>query len=259
MKKGVISLLLLGIVAVLLLLGIFIFGPWDLPGFGQLSQRQQGQESLAAEGFWPPPGDSDQDGFTDVVEKWIKTDVADNCADDADDAAWPPDINNDKKVTQADIDVFGPHMGSSLGRKNYDKRFDLDANKVINVTDILKLSPYMNASCPFHFLKATPSVQSVAFNWTPALEARNGIRVFDMTNTNQTNCDFNGLASWGFLVDAPDAGSTSYTWKTNPAPISGHKYCSAIGDGQFYNSRFVEFSIPPPPPPPPPPSSSPTP
>src|SRR3990167_2391307 len=60
MKNGIISLLLLGIVAVLLLLGIFIFGPWELSGFGQLSQRQGEQAASAAEIAFPGPDDADK-------------------------------------------------------------------------------------------------------------------------------------------------------------------------------------------------------
>ena len=77
-KNGIVSLLLLGIVAVLLLLGIFIFGPWELPGFGQLSQRQVDQAISAATVPTIPPGDSDSDGFSDEVEKWIKRDPSEN-------------------------------------------------------------------------------------------------------------------------------------------------------------------------------------
>ena len=324
MKKGIISLLLLGIVAVLLLLGLTVFGPWELPGLGQLSLRQQAQQSQAAgvcpddgdwgintgntfnpsglviktqwidgallnnidftlasvdtdgsgkdvagysiwqmdsstynvvqrvqslsnktgsvfycgaslsdtypgfavfgfgstrsngnrwvlvdqevinpsgtlypdpeefrisnlsppageSGYWtadlagwdtgfrvtagrttritltfiplptptssPTPGDTDHDGFTDAVEKWIKTDPADNCADNLTDAAWPPDINNDKKVDQADADAFKPYMLSSYGQTKFNHRFDLNADKKINVGDVLQLRPYMGTSC----------------------------------------------------------------------------------------------------------------
>src|SRR3990167_10290977 len=161
MKNGIISLLLLGIVAVLLLLGIFIFGPWELSGFGQLSQRQGEQAASAAEIAFPGPDDADKDGFTDIIEKWIKTDPADNCADDARDAAWPPDLNNDKKVDKADTDAFKPYFFSKVGETKFNPRFDLNADKTINIMDINILKPYFGASCPFHFLKATPSGSKV--------------------------------------------------------------------------------------------------
>jgi len=254
-------LLLLGIVAVLLLLGMTIFGPWELPGFGQLSQRQEGQEASAAEIAFPGPDDADKDGFTDSVEKWIKTDPADNCADDANDAAWPPDINNDKKVNQADIDAFKPHMLKRVNDSN--RRFDLNADKKINVVDVLTLSPFMGASCPFYFLKATPGVQSVTFNWTPALETPNTIKVVDLTAYGKTESDCVQEAVKGLgktIIPGADPGATSFTWTTSTdiKPISGHKYCSALSSypTNIITSAAVSFTVPFPPPPPPPPTNN---
>ena len=93
-----------------------------------------------------PNADSDKDGFTDSIEKWVTTDPFDNCADNATDAAWPPDLNNDKKVDQTDAEAFKPHMSKPVNDSN--RRFDLNADKYINIVDVLSLSPYMNKSCP---------------------------------------------------------------------------------------------------------------
>ena len=108
-KKGIISLLLLGIVAVLLLLGIFIFGPWELPGFGQLSQRQEGQESLAASGDKQPPCN----GYGDVTDDgWVRvTDVQnDLTVDDAELVlAYVVELSqlNPAQIERADVDNDG--------------------------------------------------------------------------------------------------------------------------------------------------------
>ena len=232
--------MLLGIVAVLLLLGIFIFGPWELPGFGQLSQRQQGQESLAAEGLWPPPGDTDKDGFTDIIEKWIKTDPADNCADDARDAAWPPDLNNDKKVDKADTDAFKPYFFSKVGETKFNPRFDLNADKTINIMDINILKPYFGASCPFHFLKATPSGSKVTFNWTPDANSGVQVRIGDMTKDSAFGCNEAGYRAY-FTADQTSLSSAEAGPSSNL--IAGHKYC-AVMYVQSSVSNFLEFIMP---------------
>ena len=130
----------------LLLLGLTIFGPWELPGFGQLSQRQQGQES-SAQVFPTPPPDQDRDGFSDQVEGYVGTDKADNCADDVNDAAWPPDINNDKTVNTLDVGAFRSVFSSKVGDANYNRRYDLNADQVINLSDIYILRNYNGKSC----------------------------------------------------------------------------------------------------------------
>jgi len=246
-KNGIISLLLLGIVAVLLLLGIFIFGPWELSGFGQLSQRQGEQAASAAEIAFPGPDDADKDGFKDSVEKWIKTDPADNCADDARDAAWPPDLNNDKKVDQTDTDAFKPYMFKRV--KDSNRRFDLNTDKQINIIDVNLLRQYYGKSCPYYFLGGSSAVHEVKLNWVPGLQlisknAYTQIRYGDMTQAQTTECsDTNSVltgSNAGTLISsdfgiksspALQEGQTSYIWNSNTsnyAPIPGHKYCLYI-------------------------------
>ena len=267
-KNGFISLLLLGIVAILLLLGLFIFGPWELPGFGQLSQRQQGQESLAAEGLWPPPGDTDQDGFTDKVEEWIHTDPADNCSDDAKDAAWAPDFNNDKKVDQADVDAFKPSFETKLGNKNYDKRFDLNADKKINLSDVYLVRQYFNKGCPFYFVQTSSTPDSVMLNWVPALPKITYPQLLqiyygDMTAAQTTECSNTNKALTGSFAGALTntdvanylgEGTTSYTWNSATSaykPIPGHKYCIFFSYGESRDagasrivSSFLQVTTP---------------
>ena len=251
-KKGFLSLLLLGIVAVLLLLGIFIFGPWELPGFGQLSQRQVDQAISAASVPTIPPGDSDSDGFSDEVEKWIKTDPSDNCADDVNDAAWPPDFNNDKMVNDADLGMLKVQFGSRVKGEN-NRRYDLNADKTINLSDVFLFSNFSNKGCPFYFMSVEPLSQSVNFKWQPAIsELLGGLYGIDLTATGKTQCnspeDFVGGFAWtydlkvgqtSYIGDARSTGSFSIKFQP------GHTYCAYLfktGGGAL--SSYVTYTLP---------------
>ena len=253
MKKGIISLLLLGIVAVLLLLGLTIFGPWELPGFGQLSQRQIDQAISAADVLSPtiPPGDSDQDGFSDEVEKWIGTDKGDNCADDVKDAAWPPDFNNDKAVNITDVDLLKPYFGQRVKGEN-NRRYDLNADKTINLSDVFLLRNFFDKGCPYYFLAVEPLNQSVSFKWQPSIsELPVGLYGIDLTDTGKTQCsrpeDFVGGFAWTYDLKV---GQTSYTGDSSSTGSfsikfkSGHTYCAYLfktGGGAL--SSYIRYSV----------------
>lgn len=96
--------------------------------------------------------DSDKDGFSDSVEKYAGTDPADGCADNNNDAAWPPDFDNDGIVSIGDINsfIFPTRIrkyGTSVGNKKYNPRWDLNADGSINMTDIQITSSYFNIRC----------------------------------------------------------------------------------------------------------------
>jgi len=91
--------------------------------------------------------DSDGDGFTNGKEVSIGTDPFQRCAstttlnDEADDR-WPADLNDDKRLNRADIDTFNSpiaRMNTLVGQTNYSKRWDLNADGTINLTDITTL------------------------------------------------------------------------------------------------------------------------
>jgi len=42
-------------------------------------------------------------GSPDVTENYMGTDTLDDCPDDSDDDAWPPDINNDTSCNVFDL------------------------------------------------------------------------------------------------------------------------------------------------------------
>lgn len=244
MKNGIVSLLLLGTVAVLLLLGLTIFGPWELPGFGQLSQRQVDQAISAAVVPTIPPNDSDQDGFSDEVEKWIKTDSGDNCSDDANDAAWPPDFNNDKVVNMTDVDMMKAQFGSRAKGEN-NRRYDLNADKVINLTDVFLLSNFFNKGCPYHFM-SEPRFEgpNVIFTWTPVTEVPVLIRAIDLTKSGQLDCNSAQSYQSSAFTTTIGIGQRSYGW-SQPEP--GHNYCAALLDREtnsYLVSNSVNFTIP---------------
>lgn len=81
--------------------------------------------------------DDDNDGFSDSVETYLGTDPRDNCADDADDDAWPLDMNNDKYLTVTyDVSVaYNNKIGCEVLQNPECERIDLDANGVITTAD----------------------------------------------------------------------------------------------------------------------------
>jgi len=94
-----------------------------------------------------PQIDSDRDGFSDVVENYIGTDPADNCPDNSNDAAWPPDFNNNKTVNIIDVGALRNYFNSVEGDSKYNRRYDLNADKAINIIDVGALNLYFNKTC----------------------------------------------------------------------------------------------------------------
>lgn len=76
--------------------------------------------------------DSDGDGFSDRVENYIGTDPTKACGP----RAWPPDINNDAKVNLNDYSLISTAIVNfSKNPPVYNKRFDLNADGAVNITD----------------------------------------------------------------------------------------------------------------------------
>ena len=108
---------------------------WDMDGLGD-----------------PCDDDDDNDGFADFVEMAASTDPLDNCGstsipNDEDTDAWPPDFNDDMKVTLSDVLQMRQPFGTSDGDPNYDTRFDLNADGQVSLADVLRLRPDFNESC----------------------------------------------------------------------------------------------------------------
>ena len=271
-RSGFAPILVIGIIAAIVFVALVVFGPWELPGFGQLSQRQIDQAISAAEANSPtiPPNDSDQDGFSDEVEGWIRTDKADNCADNTNDAAWPPDFNNDKAVNMTDVDLLKAYFGQRVKGEN-NRRYDLNADKTINLSDVFLLRNFYGRGCPFYFITNTSHTpSSVTLNWAPALPNiayPQLLQVYygDMTGAQTAECSSTNRAltgSFGGALTNTDAlpnylkeGVTSYTWDSTASylkPIPGHKYCIFFSYGDTREagashivSRFVEVTTDP--------------
>jgi lysophospholipase L1-like esterase len=106
-----------------------------------------------------PAGDNDCDGFTADREVFVGTDPADRCADTTapDDergpaflqplSPWPPDINDDRSVTLADVLRYIPAFNSVAPGPPYDKRFDMNASNSVTLADVLQFIPFFNQSC----------------------------------------------------------------------------------------------------------------
>lgn len=116
-----------------------------------------------------PPGDSDCDGYPDIVqvgliapEAIIGTASGEHCSatpgvhDEALPDAWPPDFNDNQVVNVGDILSFNSSFGqqgtdppvSFAGTSTPVSRWDLNANGIVNVGDVLQLNAFMFKSCP---------------------------------------------------------------------------------------------------------------
>jgi hypothetical protein len=80
--------------------------------------------------------DDDNDGWQDDDEVLIGTDPLDDCPDNAEDAAWPLDMDND---TDADIFDVMKYVGIiGVTPPVYVHRLDLDADGDVDIFDVLK-------------------------------------------------------------------------------------------------------------------------
>ncbi|MBI2021483.1 DUF1554 domain-containing protein [Candidatus Daviesbacteria bacterium] len=91
-----------------------------------------------------PEPDSDKDGFLDKVEKVIGTDPLDDCSDKSNDDAWPPDINNNRKVNTNDYSSVNNHIRR---KKSYNRRFDMNGDGKLDGSDLAIINKYIGKSC----------------------------------------------------------------------------------------------------------------
>jgi len=97
----------------------------------------------------PNDVDCDDDQYNDRVELFVATDPLDACPDDANDDAWPPDIQagqgcgfHNGRIDILDVLCYKPKLTGL-----YDARYDLDTNGVVNILDVLLYKPLLGASC----------------------------------------------------------------------------------------------------------------
>lgn len=90
-----------------------------------------------------PVGDADCDGFTADDEISVGTDPNLACGL----AAWPPDFNDDTLVNIVDIVLMKTNFGAASPDPLYDPRWDVNANGMISISDVLRIKPFFNQGC----------------------------------------------------------------------------------------------------------------
>lgn len=90
-----------------------------------------------------PVVDSDSDGFSDVVENYLGTDPKNACGP----STWPPDVNDDKTVNSTDLDWMGRAIKNFSAKGFHNKRYDLNTDGKINITDRSIMLLYSGKSC----------------------------------------------------------------------------------------------------------------
>ncbi|MEX0800842.1 MAG: dockerin type I domain-containing protein [Dehalococcoidia bacterium] len=107
---------------------------------------------LGARSHASAAADADGDGFSDATETFIGTDPDRACNDttglnDEPIDAWPPDVNDDTRVTVQDVARFRSAYGSRDGDSAYDRRFDLSTDGAISIADLVLVRPRYGAVC----------------------------------------------------------------------------------------------------------------
>ena len=112
--------------------------------------------------------ENDGDGFSNVRENYLGTNPYKSCGTNA----WPPDINNDRKVDIRDMASFITpirRLDTKKGDKNFSQRFDLDSDGSITIEGDIGgngypngiLFKYWNKTCQIIYQPST--VPSVTF------------------------------------------------------------------------------------------------
>jgi hypothetical protein len=91
--------------------------------------------------------DTDCDGWTDGEETHVGTDSWDQCPDNANDAAWPPDMDSNGSISILDVLKFKGKLGKSWGNPGYDQRYDLNGDSSVSILDVLLYKPLLGQSC----------------------------------------------------------------------------------------------------------------
>jgi hypothetical protein len=91
--------------------------------------------------------DPDGDQFPTIFEEEIGTDPQDDCPDDSNDDAWPPDINNDTEVDILDVLSLKPAMDQCWPSSLYDARLDMNADRCVDMIDVNIVGKYIMTQC----------------------------------------------------------------------------------------------------------------
>jgi hypothetical protein len=126
------------------------WGPtWNGDGYFKVGYGECAVEQYAVYAYLEADidSDNDNDGFTDEVETYLRTDPLDACPDNPSDDAWPPDVNMDTQVNLFDVMEFVPHLPSAVGDLKYDRRVDMNADGSIDLFDLMTLVPFLGTQC----------------------------------------------------------------------------------------------------------------
>lgn len=198
--------------------------------------------------------DTDSDGFDDATEQFVGTNPNLACGINA----WPVDLNNDGKVSLADVLAFSPSFNSNSNQSNYDKRFDLDMNGSISLADILRMQLYFGHRCTdfvgcFNGVKdgsesyidcgGTCAVKcnvgntcNQAADCVTGLSCSNGVCV---TAPQQTCTDSDGgqnLGVFGITTVVSGGIATNYSDACTTSTTINEKYC--LGGNSWVNQTY---------------------
>jgi hypothetical protein len=90
-----------------------------------------------------PANDPDCDGFATAVESFVGTNSTHQCGA----SAWPVDVNNDGKVTLADIAPLVLAFDAVAPNAPYSVRYDLTRDGKITLGDIVYFVLFFNRTC----------------------------------------------------------------------------------------------------------------
>lgn len=176
--------------------------------------------------------DSDYDGFTDAVEKYVGTDPTKSCGTNA----WPLDFNNDGSDNTLDLSILSKHYGTKFGDPLYDKRYDLNADGKIDSLDQGILANSFGKACsnsPIVLSQPLFSGAGEVFTFSPASAGNISLGIKDTSGTVVTT--LGPIAS----------GQTSVTWNNPP---QGTYYAALLYTGgiPILASNSITFTVQPP-------------
>lgn len=183
-----------------------------------------------------PNADADQDGFSNAKEQWLGTKFNQKCAQNASDHAWPADINNDTFINGGDVSTLVPYIKKE---KPYNKRYDLNQDGQITVTDVDALVPFFLQACtdassgiPDPTQSLSPEMQTMLKSLQP-VETPKPTPVGPITKIFQINSSSDNLNEMNNALDPQYSPGNQEVWL-------GMRGASS----SFTGLRFNNMSIP---------------
>ncbi len=172
--------------------------------------------------------DSDGDGFDDALEAHVGTDVSDQCADSSTDAAWPPDLNNDRLVRIVDLLAVAQHIGATSASPDWDtvqRRYDLNGNDQVDSGDVDVLAEWYGTGCG----DGLPDLIPEPLTTSPATPLGGDTVTISATIRNQGGTVTRSSTS-RLRIDLGNDG----TWDVQPAPAATGKLGASAGETESW-------------------------